>query len=53
MPDLHLEKFQLQEDGKWLNQRGGSEAIKLLADKVATSLCFRLSGNAISMMVIC
>ena len=24
MPDLHLEKFQLQEDGTWLNQRGGS-----------------------------
>ena len=38
MPDLHLEKFQLQEDGTWLNQRGGSEAIKLLADKAGYKL---------------
>ncbi|MCR5756863.1 MAG: DUF6531 domain-containing protein, partial [Selenomonas sp.] len=33
MPDLHLEKFQLQENGTWLNQRGGSEALKLREDK--------------------
>ena len=57
MPDLHLEKFQLQEDGTWLNQRGGSEAIKLLADKVGYKLMlpterksytFDLEGKLIS-----
>ena len=47
MPDLHLEKFQLQEDGTWQKQRGGSEALKLREKKQAINLCFPLNGNAI------
>lgn len=53
--DLHFEKFQLQEDGTWLNQRGGSEAIKLLADKVDYQLmlpterkCYTYDGDLLT-----
>lgn len=38
MPDLHLEKFQLQEDGTWQKQRGGSEALKLREKKTGYQL---------------
>jgi len=38
MPDLHLEKFQLQEDGTWQKQRGGSEALKLHEKKTGYQL---------------